>query len=61
MSSEIWQRKSLQNGAIRKRVFRHTRTVKVKISLRIGAFWSGPSLSANNIIGYYRMVNRLED
>ena len=38
---------------MRKRVFGHMRTVKTQISLHTG--WSGPSLSANRIIRYYRM------
>ena len=33
------------------------RTAKAQISLRIRAVWSGPSLSANRIIGYYRMMD----
>ena len=41
--------------ATRKRVFRHMRTANAQIRLRICAVWSGPSLSANRIIGYYRM------
>ena len=41
--------------AMRKRVFGHMRTAKAQISLRIRAVWSGPSLSANRIIGYYEM------
>ena len=41
--------------AMRKLVFGHMRTAKAKISLRIRAVWSGPSLSANRIIGDYRM------
>ena len=41
--------------AMRKRVFRHIRIAKAQISLRIYAGWSGPSLSADRIIGYYRM------
>ena len=40
---------------MRKRVFGHMRTVKAQISLRIRADWSGPSLSANKIIRYYKM------
>ena len=40
---------------LRKRVFRDMRTVKAKIRQRIRAVWSGPSLFANRIIGYYRM------
>ena len=40
---------------MRKRVFGHVLTVKAQISLRIRAVWSGPSLSTNRIIGYYRM------
>ena len=38
--------------AMRKRVYIGMETSKVKISLRILAVWSGPSLSANWIIGY---------
>ena len=41
--------------AVRKRVFLHTRIAKAQIKLRIRAAWSGPSLSANRNIGYYRM------
>ena len=40
---------------MRKRVFWHMRTAKAQISLHIRAVWSGPSLSANRIIGHYRM------
>ena len=40
---------------LRKRVFRHMRTAKAQISLRIRAVRSGPSLSAIRIIGYYIM------
>ena len=41
-------------GCVRwKQVFGHMRTAKVKISLRIRAVWSGPSMSTNSIIGYY--------
>ena len=40
---------------MRKRVFGHMRTAKAQVSLRIRTIWSGPSLSANRIIGYYRM------
>ena len=32
-------------------------TAKAQISLRIRAVWSGPSLSANKIIGYYKVQN----
>ena len=39
--------------AMRKRVFRHMRTEKTQISLRIYAIWPGPTLSATRIIGYY--------
>ena len=39
--------------AMRKRVFGHMRIAKAQISLRIHAVQSGPSLSANRIIGYY--------
>ena len=41
--------------ALRRHVFGHIRTAKAQISLRIRAGWSGPSLSANRIIGYYRI------
>ena len=34
------------------------RTLKAKISLRIYAVWSGSSLFANRIIGYYRMYKQ---
>ena len=40
---------------MRKHVFGHMRTAKAQISLRVRAVWSGPSLSANRFIGYYRM------
>ena len=40
---------------MQKRVFRHMATAKVQISLCILTVWSGPSLSGNKIIGYYRM------
>ena len=38
-----------------KRVFGLTWTKKALIRLHIHAVWSGPSLSTNRIIGYYRM------
>ena len=41
--------------AMRKWVCGHMRTAKAQISLRIRAGSSGPSLSANKIIRYYRM------
>ena len=41
--------------AMRKHDFRHIRTAKDQIRLSIGAVGSGPSLSANRIIGYYRL------
>ena len=41
--------------AMRKCDFGHMRTAKAQVSLRIRAGSSGPSLSANKIIGYYRM------
>ena len=44
--------------ALRKHVFGHMRTAKAQISLRIRAVWSGPSLSANRLIRYYRMYER---
>ena len=37
------------------RAFGHMRTAKALIRLRECAVWSGPSLSANRIIGYYRV------
>ena len=43
-------------NAMRKHVFGHVRITNAQISLRIRAVWSGPSLSANRIIGYYRML-----
>ena len=42
---------------MRKRVFGHMRTAKPQISLRIRAVWSGFLLSANRIIGYYRVYD----
>ena len=41
--------------AMRKRVFGHMHTEKAQISLRIRAVWSGPLLSTNKSIGYYRI------
>ena len=41
--------------AIRKPVFGHKRAAKARISMRIRAVCSGPSLFANRIIGYYSM------
>ena len=38
-----------------KKCLRDMRTAKTQINLHIRAAWSGPSLSANRIIGYYRM------
>ena len=38
-----------------KSIFGFERTAKAQISLRIRAVWSGPSLSANIIIWYYRI------
>ena len=40
---------------MRKRIFGHMRTANAQISLRIRAVWSGPSMSANRIIGYHKM------
>ena len=37
---------------------RALRTAKVQIRLRIRAVWSGPTLSTNRAIGYYRMYER---
>ena len=41
--------------ALRRRTFKQLRTGKALIRLRIRTVWSGPSLSTNEIIGYYRM------
>ena len=43
-------------GHAMKNVFRRIWTAKAQISLHIHAVWSGPSLSTNRIIGYYRML-----
>ena len=43
---------------IQKRVFGHMRIAKARISLRIRAVWSGPSLSDSRIIWYCRMYGR---
>ena len=43
--------------ALRKRVFGHMRAVKAGISLRICVVLSRPSLAANRIIGYYRLLH----
>ena len=40
---------------MQKHVFGQMRTTKAQNSLYIGMGWSGPSLSANRIIVYYRM------
>ena len=42
-------------SSMRQCVFGHLRTAKAQISLRIRTVWSGPSLSANRIIGYDRV------
>ena len=42
-------------SAMQKHVYAHMRTVTAQISLHIHAVQSGPLLSANRIIGYYRM------
>ena len=47
--------------AVRKCVYGQVRTAKAQISLHIHAVWSGPSLSANRIIGYYRMYEWMEN
>ena len=39
--------------AMQKHIFRHMLTAKALISLVICAFWAGPSLSANRIIGFW--------
>ena len=49
-----WNRENICR-AIQKCVIRHMWTVKAQIRLRICAVWSGPSLSTNTIIGYYKM------
>ena len=41
--------------AKRKLVYGHMRTATAQIKLHTRAVWSGPSLSANSITGYYRM------
>ena len=41
--------------AMRKRVFRHMRTAKAQIRLRVRAIWSGPALSADRLYWYCRM------
>ena len=43
---------------MQKRVFGHMRTAKAQISLCIRTVWSGPSLTANKMIGYYRTYER---
>ena len=42
-------------SVMQKRVFGYMRTVKAQICLRIRTVWSGPSLSANRVTGYYSM------
>ena len=42
--------------AMRKHSFGHMLTAKAQISLRIPTVWSGPLVSANNIIRYYRTI-----
>ena len=42
-------------GCVKQKGFWQVWTAKAQISLHIRAVWSGPSLSANRIIGYYRM------
>ena len=44
--------------AMRKLVFGHMRIAEAQISLRIRAFWSGPSLSTNITAGYHRMLQQ---
>ena len=46
-----------KGSTMRKRVSGHLRTAKAQTSLRIRAVWSGPSLSANRILKYYRWSN----
>ena len=41
--------------AVRKRVLGHMRIANAQISLCINTVWSGPLLSANGNIRYYRM------
>ena len=43
-------------SAMQKCVFGHMRIAKSQISLSIHAVWSASLLSANRIIGYYRML-----
>ena len=43
----------------RKHVFGHILTANAQISLCIWAVWSGPTLSANRIIGYYRIYEEV--
>ena len=50
---QVFNRQNNMGLAMQKRVFGLMRTVKAQISLRIRAVWSGLSLSANRIIGYY--------
>ena len=38
------------------RFFGHMRSAEAKICLRIRAVWSGLSVSANKIIGYYQVA-----
>ena len=51
----IWWCYSHMGHAMWKCVFRDMQTVKAQISLCIHAVWLGSSLSANRMIGYYRM------
>ena len=44
-----------------KRVFGYVRIAKAQIRLRIRAVWSGPSLSANRDIEYYRIEGKCPD
>ena len=46
--------------AMQKLVFEHTWILKAQISLYICAVYPRPSLSANKIIGYYRLLYNLK-
>ena len=50
----LWE-STLSGRAMQKCVFENMRTAKAQISLGIRTIRSGPSLSANRIIEYYKM------
>ena len=58
--SHMWKDSFLQylGRTMRKPVVGHMRTAKAQVSLRIRTVWSGPPLSANRIIGYYRIITK---